>query len=117
MANMQQHPPVEGCLVSFPTPEILLLTLNRPEKRNSISRAVSADIIQLWKWFDAQPHLRVGIITGTEWNELNARGIENKMDAPGMAGLPRRRSTKPIIAAVNGYCLGGGFEMAVNCDI
>ncbi|KAL2859612.1 ClpP/crotonase-like domain-containing protein [Aspergillus pseudodeflectus] len=128
MANTQQHPPVEGCLVSFPTPEILLLTLNRPEKRNSISRAVSADIIQLWKWFDAQPHLRVGIITGTgesfcagadlkEWNELNARGIENKMDAPGMAGLPRRRSTKPIIAAVNGYCLGGGFEMAVNCDI
>ncbi|KAL2835384.1 ClpP/crotonase-like domain-containing protein [Aspergillus pseudoustus] len=123
-----QHPPVQGCLVSFPTPEILLLTLNRPEKRNSIPLPMSADIIELWKWFDAEPNLRVAIITGTgesfcsgadlkEWNDLNARGVENKMTAPGLAGLPRRRSTKPIIAAVNGYCLGGGFEMAVNCDI
>ncbi|KAL4933412.1 enoyl-CoA hydratase/isomerase family protein [Aspergillus undulatus] len=124
----KQHPPVQGCLVSFPTPEILVLTLNRPEKRNSIPLAMSADIINLWKWFDAEPSLRVAIITGTgesfcsgadlkEWNDLNARGIENKMTAPGLAGLPRRRSKKPIIAAVNGFCLGGGFEMAVNCDI
>ncbi|KAL4920173.1 ClpP/crotonase-like domain-containing protein [Aspergillus aurantiobrunneus] len=127
MGNMQ-HPQVQGCLVSFPTPEILLLTLNRPEKRNSVPLAMSADIIQLWKWFDAEPSLRVAIITGTgesfcsgadlkEWNELNERGTVNKMTAPGLAGLPRRRSKKPIIAAVNGYCLGGGFEMAVNCDI
>ncbi|KAL4938518.1 hypothetical protein BDV06DRAFT_215041 [Aspergillus oleicola] len=123
-----QHPSVQGCLVSFPTPEILLLTLNRPEKRNSIPLAMSADIINLWKWFDAEPTLRVAIITGTgesfcsgadlkEWNELNARGTVNKMEAPGLAGLPRRRSVKPVIAAVNGYCLGGGFEMATNCDI
>ncbi|KAL4804180.1 ClpP/crotonase-like domain-containing protein [Aspergillus unguis] len=124
MANMQ----VQGCIVSFPTPEVLLLTLNRPDKRNSIPLAMSADIIRLWEWFDQEPALRVAIITGTgesfcsgadlkEWNELNARGTVNKMTAPGLAGLPRRRSTKPIIAAVNGYCLGGGFEMAVNCDI
>ncbi|OJJ59008.1 hypothetical protein ASPSYDRAFT_89729 [Aspergillus sydowii CBS 593.65] len=123
-----QHPPVQGCLVSFPTPEILLLTLNRPEKRNSVPLAMSADIIQLWKWFDAEPTLRVAIITGTgesfcsgadlkEWNELNKRGTVNKMTAPGLAGLPRGRSVKPIIAAVNGYCLGGGFEMVVNCDV
>lgn len=39
------------------------------------------------------------------------------MDAPGLAGLPRRNGKKPIIAAVNGICMGGGFEMVANCDL
>ncbi|PLB43452.1 enoyl-CoA hydratase/isomerase family protein [Aspergillus steynii IBT 23096] len=122
------HPSVQGCLISFPAPHVLLLTLNRPKQRNCISLATSAEIQRLWEWFDTNPHLRVAIITGAgesfcsgadlkEWNELNERGITNEMTAPGLAGLPRRRGGKPIIAAVNGYCLGGGFEMVVNCDL
>lgn len=39
------------------------------------------------------------------------------MAAPGLAGLPRRLGKKPIIAAVNGICMGGGFEMIANCDM
>ena len=52
-----------------------------------------------------------------EWNEMNKSGVVNDMAAPGLAGLPRRSGKKPIIAAVNGICMGGGFEMVANCDV
>jgi enoyl-CoA hydratase/carnithine racemase len=44
-------------------------------------------------------------------------GVVNDMTPPGLAGLPRRSGKKPIIAAVNGMCMGGGFEMMANCDV
>jgi enoyl-CoA hydratase/carnithine racemase len=53
----------------------------------------------------------------SEWNEMNKAGVVNDMSAPGLAGLPRRDGKKPIIAAVNGICMGGGFEMVANCDL
>jgi enoyl-CoA hydratase/carnithine racemase len=48
---------------------------------------------------------------------MNKAGVVNDMSAPGLAGLPRRTGKKPIIAAVNGLCMGGGFEMVANCDL
>ncbi|KAL2257137.1 hypothetical protein VTK26DRAFT_610 [Humicola hyalothermophila] len=48
---------------------------------------------------------------------MNRDGVVNDMSAPGLAGLPRRSGKKPIIAAVNGICMGGGFEMIANCDL
>jgi enoyl-CoA hydratase/carnithine racemase len=48
---------------------------------------------------------------------MNKAGVVNDMAAPGLAGLPRRAGKKPIIAAVNGICMGGGFEMMANCDL
>lgn len=48
---------------------------------------------------------------------MNEAGVVNDMAAPGLGGLPRRDGKKPIIAAVNGICMGGGFEMVANCDM
>jgi enoyl-CoA hydratase/carnithine racemase len=48
---------------------------------------------------------------------MNKNGVSNDMAAPGLAGLPRRGGKKPIIAAVNGLCMGGGLEMVANCDV
>jgi len=89
---------------------------------------MSRQIARIWELFDEDESLWVGIITGVgrafctgadlaEWNALNSTSTTNSMAAPGLAGLPRRSGKKPIIAAVNGICMGGGFEMIANCDM
>lgn len=132
--------------VSFPNDRIVLVTLDRPDKLNCVDQTTSKEIAEIWELFDRDESLVVGIITGNgrafctgadlggmlsisckfiahllisqpEWNEMNRRGIVNDMSAPGLAGLPRRAGKKPIIAAVNGITMGGGFEMVANCDL
>ena len=118
----------ENFKISFPTDKILLVTLTRTQKLNAIDLPTSKSLASIWTQFDLDASLWVGIITGSgrsfcvgadlqEWNALNLRGETNSMDAPGLAGLPRRSGKKPIIAAVNGLCMGGGFEMVANCDV
>ncbi|ROV92080.1 hypothetical protein VSDG_07570 [Cytospora chrysosperma] len=114
--------------VTFPGERIVQVTLNRPDKLNCIDKATSREIAEIWEHFDKDESLWVAIITGTgrafctgadlhEWNDMNKNGVVNDMAAPGLAGLPRRSGKKPIIAAVNGMCMGGGFEMVANCDV
>ncbi|KAG9246930.1 ClpP/crotonase-like domain-containing protein [Calycina marina] len=114
--------------VSFPQEKIVQITLTRTEKLNCINLTTSLEIQKIWQLFDEDESLWVGIITGAgrafctgadleEWNRMNQAGVINDMSAPGLAGLPRRAGKKPIIAAVNGMCMGGGFEMVANCDL
>ncbi|KAI8953619.1 enoyl-hydratase [Xylaria longipes] len=138
-------PAVPNVLVSFPALHILLATLNRPKQLNAIPRPQHFALDRLWAWYDAEPSLRCAVITGSgrafcagqdlkEWNSINTdtatpssssssssstdkAGLGSRMPPGGFGGLSNRAGTKPVVAAVNGICLGGGMEMAINCDL
>ncbi|MCJ1464504.1 hypothetical protein MMC07_003117 [Pseudocyphellaria aurata] len=126
-------PPITSIAhLSYPAPYILLVTLSRPESLNCIDTKGHQRLAAVWAWFDEEPLLRVGIVTGEgrafcagadlkEWNTtLSTRGSSSSPATPpsGFGGLSRRTGKKPIIAAVNGACLGGGCEMVVGgCDL
>lgn len=127
-------PSTPHAILSSPAPHVLLVTLNRPKQLNAFLRQMHFELDQLWEWYDNEPSLRCAIITGKgrafcagadlkEWHEKNKDGVPSdemagdKWAENGFGGLSNRRGKKPIIAAVNGLCLGGGFEMTLNVDM
>lgn len=130
---MSQHfapppPAVPDAIISSPAPHILLVILNRPTALNAITRAGHRALDRLWSWFEQEPSLRVAVFTGKgrafcagadlkEWNEANKNNDMERQNRNGFGGLSNRRGRKPIIAAVNGICMGGGMEMVINCDM
>jgi len=114
--------------------EVAYVTLNRPECKNAIDVETHRLLCDAWKDFRDDPSLRVAILTGT--GDAFTAGADLKTHAPawqtvgplvgrdrlddGLCGItrgPLSRIYKPIVAAINGWCLGHGIELSMACDI
>jgi enoyl-CoA hydratase/carnithine racemase len=105
---------------------IAIITLNRPDTRNALSREIREGLFEAWDRFERTPALRVAILTGAGDKAFCAGGDLKEMVETGMKVPPRDffpvpydtvELSKPTIAAVNGVAFAGGWMIAQSCDL
>jgi enoyl-CoA hydratase len=114
----------EPAVLSERRQRVLLITINRPDQRNAVNAAVANGIAAALDELDADPDLTLGVLTGA--GKGFCAGMDLKAfvagEVPyagdrGFAGITRRAADKPLIAAVEGFAVAGGLEVALSCDL
>jgi enoyl-CoA hydratase len=103
---------------------VQIITINRPEARNAVNGAVARGVADALDELDSSDDLRVGVLTGaggTFCAGMDLKGFLTGdlpfVDARGFGGITQAPPRKPIIAAVEGYAVAGGFELTLACDL
>jgi enoyl-CoA hydratase len=108
---------------------LVVVRINRPEVRNCVDGPTAEALAAAFRAFDTDPELRVAILTGTDGHfcagaDLKAissgvpgRTLRLEAEGDGPMGPTRLQLSKPVIAAVSGYCVAGGIELAAWCDL
>jgi enoyl-CoA hydratase len=110
------------------TEHIATITLDRPERRNAIDAETSAELSAIWDQLQLDSAVWAVVITGTgdqafcagaDLKSIAATNgnTERRLHHGGFAGITEREFAKPVMAAVNGAAVGGGFEVCLACDL
>jgi enoyl-CoA hydratase len=113
-------------LIDRPADGVVLVRINRPEARNALNMATRKALAAAFEGWHDDPSVRAIVLTGNEYAFAAGADLKEFVDAGAIEMLQRRaerywnavaRTPQPVIAAINGYALGGGLELAMCCDV
>jgi enoyl-CoA hydratase len=100
---------------------VFVLTLDRPERRNAVDRETARALLEAFQNFEASPDARVLVLAGRPeafCAGADLKSLDNDVMGPGgPMGFTRVRASKPTLAAIEGWCVAGGLEIALWCDM